>query len=148
MSKWQKGNYKQKLAKILSEIYKDTRWGHVFHYRASITVTVTWFTVNVSSCLLEDESVSTSFLPRQNPGFFGNGNVAVSLLNIKTTDDITGLSSACSWTHKRPTWMHLNTSYGAHDSLTDESISPNPFPSLHSLHAYTHFDFIFLVIRL
>lgn len=82
-----------------------------FHYLAFNIVTVTWFTVNVSSCLLEDESVSMGFLPRQNPGVLGWGMVAVSLLNIKTTDAIVGLSSAFSWTHKRPTCMHLRTSF-------------------------------------
>lgn len=104
-------------------------------YLASSAVTVTWFTVHDSSCLLEDESVSTGFLPRQNPGFLGCCRVALSLLSIKTTDDMLGLSSACSWTHSRPTCMHLNASEAEYESPTTGSTSSNPFPSFHSFHA-------------
>ena len=105
-----------------------------FFYLASSTVTVTWFTENDSSCLLEDESVSKGLLPRQYPGVLGWGIVAVSLLNINTAEDIVGLSSAFSWTHKRPTCMHLKTSQGLYELPTDLSNTSNPFPSFHCLH--------------
>lgn len=42
-------------------------------------------------------------------GCLGEGRV-VSLLNIRTTADIVGLSTAPSCTHKSPICMHLNTS--------------------------------------
>uniref|UniRef100_A0A6N2KUB7 Uncharacterized protein n=1 Tax=Salix viminalis TaxID=40686 RepID=A0A6N2KUB7_SALVM len=61
-----------------------------FFYLASSTVTVTWFTENDSSCLLDEESVSKGLLPRQYPGVLGCGIVAVSLLNISTAEDIVG----------------------------------------------------------
>lgn len=106
-------------------------------YLPSSIVTVTWFTVQDWSCLLEEESVSSGFLflSRQKPGFLGWGIVAVSLLNIRTTDDIVGLSSARSWTHKSPTCMHLNTSEGEYESPTEGSIISDPFPSVHSFQA-------------
>lgn len=116
---------------LFSLIYKhmvdlyNTKCG----YLASSVVTVTWFTVHDSSCLLEDESVSAGFLPRQNPGVLGCCIVAVSLLSIKTTEDMLGLSSACSCTHSRPTCIHLNASEAEYESPTDESTSSNPFPS-------------------
>lgn len=105
-----------------------------FFYLASSTVTVTWFTENDSSCLLDEESVSKGLLPRQYPGVLGCGIVAVSLLNISTAEDIVGLSSARSWTHKRPTCMHLKTSQGLYELPTDESSTSTPFPSFHFLH--------------
>ena len=105
-----------------------------FFYLASSTVTVTWFTVNASSCLLEEESVSKGLLPRQYPGVLGWGIDAVSLLNINTAEAIVGLSSARSWTHKRPTCIHLKTSLGQYELPTDISNTSNPFPSFHCLH--------------
>lgn len=100
-------------------------------------MTVTWFTEQDSSCLLDEESVSIGLLPRQNPGFFGCAIVAVSLLNIKTTEDIVGLSSALSCTHNNPTCMHLRTSDDKYElSIMDESISSKAFPSFHSFQLY------------
>jgi len=107
-----------------------------FHYLPSTIVTVTWFTVQDSSCLLEDESVSTGLLPRQNPGFLGCAIVAVSLLNINTTEDIVGLSSARSCTHNSPTCMHLKTSDGEYELAMEESISSKAFPSFHNFQLY------------
>lgn len=98
-------------------------------------VTVTWLMVHVSSCLPEDESVSTGRLPRQYPGCLGCGIDTKSLLNIKTTVDMLGLSSVCSWTHNRPTCMHLITSPAEYDSPAAESISSNPLPSLYNFQA-------------
>ena len=105
----------------------------ILNYLPSTTVTVTWFIV---SCLTEEESVSLGLLPRTKPGCLGCGIDAVSLLNIKTTEEIVGLSSARSWTHIRPTCMHLSTSDTEYESANDESISSSAFLSLHSLHAY------------
>lgn len=108
-----------------------------FHYLPSTIVTVTWFTLQDSSCLLDDESVSIGMLPRQNPGFLGCAIVAVSLLNIKTTEDIVGLSSALSCTHNSPTCMHLRTSDGKYElSIIDESINSKAFSSFHSFQLY------------
>lgn len=104
-------------------------------YLASNIVTVTWFTVNDSSFFPEEESVSKGFLPRQYPGVLGCGIVEVSLLNIKTTDAIVGLSSARSWTHRRPTCMHLRTSLDENELPTNVSNKSSPFPSFHILHA-------------
>lgn len=106
-----------------------------FDYLASNNVTVTWFTLH-SSCLLEEESVSGGFFPIENPGFLGCGINADSLLSINITEDIIGLSSARSWTHKSPTCMHLRTSDGEQESPIDESMSSNALPSLHCLQAY------------
>jgi hypothetical protein len=99
-------------------------------------VTVTWFTVQDSSFLLEEESVSIGVLPRQNPGFFGSAIVAVSLLNINTTEDIVGLSSARSCTHNSPTCMHLRTSEGEYELSMEESISFKAFCSFQSFQLY------------
>lgn len=107
-----------------------------FDYLASSNVTVTWFTLHDSSFLLEEESVSAGFFPMENPGFLGCGIIADSLLSINNTEDIVGLSSARSWTHKSPTCMHLRTSDCEHESPMDESMSSNVLPSLHCLHAY------------
>ena len=105
----------------------------ILSYLPFIVVTVTRFIV--SSCF-EEESVSPGLLPRTKPGYLGSGIDAVSLLNIKTTEDIVGLSSARSCTHIRPTFMHLSTSDTEYESANDESISSSVFPSLHSLQAY------------
>lgn len=94
-------------------------------YLASSIVTVTWFTVHVLSCLLDDESVSIA-LPKQKPGFLGCGIVGFSLLSIKTTDDMTGLSSACSWTHKgRPGCISVLHSSSMHLPLL-HPVAPSP----------------------
>jgi len=99
-------------------------------------VTVTWFTLHDSSCLLELESISAGFFPKENPGFLGCGINEDSLLSINITEDIVGLSSARSWTHNSPTCMHLRTSEGEYESPIDESTSSNALPSLQCLHAY------------
>lgn len=117
----------------------------LFHYLPSSIVTVTWFTVQDESCLLEEESFSAGFLPRQNPGFLGCGIVAFSLLSIKTTEDIVGLSSARSCTHNSPTCMHLRTSDGEYELPMDESISSNAFPSFHSFHPFKKAQSIYLL---
>lgn len=108
-------------------------------YLPSITVTVTWFTEHEwSSCRLDKDSVSPGDLLRQNPGFFGWGIDAVSLLSINTTEDIDGRSSARSWTHKRPTCIHLNTSEAEYDSPADGSTISSPVPFFHSSQAWNN----------
>lgn len=87
------------------------------------------------SFLLEDESVSNILLPVQNPGCLGSGILALSLLNISTADDIVGLSSARSCTHKSPTCMHLKTSDMGHEVSIDASINSVILSSFHSFHA-------------
>lgn len=104
---------------------------YLITYLPFIIVTVTSFIVTA-----EDESDSPRFLPRTKPGCLGCGNDDVSLFNIITTDGIIGLSSIFSWTHIRPTFMHLITSASEYESAYDESISSIAFPSFHSLHAY------------
>lgn len=106
------------------------------YYRPSIMVTVSWLTVHVSSTLVEDDSASAGRLPRQYPGCLGWGiDTASSLLNISTTFDMLGLSSACSWTHNIPTCMHLIASLAEYDSPAAESINSSALPSLYNFHA-------------
>jgi hypothetical protein len=60
--------------------------------------------------LVEDNwSWLSDFFPKMKPGSLVPGN-KLSLTNIITTEDMLGLSSGCSWTHKRPTWMQCNIS--------------------------------------
>jgi hypothetical protein len=48
----------------------------------------------------------------ENTGYFGDGNKELSLLNIRVTNGIVGLSAGDSWTHKSPTWIHLRAPSG------------------------------------
>lgn len=90
--------------------------------------------VELGAFLLDEVSASKRFLSVKNPGCLGHGNEP-SLPNIRTTDDILGLSSGCCCTHNRPTWMDRNTSGGQHDSFEVESISSIDLSSLCSVHA-------------
>ena len=73
----------------------------------------------------------------KNAGCFGGTSWRVSFESIETTSNMVGLSIALSCTHKRPTWMHLNTSNGGHDSFSMvESTSSKPLPSFHTCHAW------------
>ncbi|KAK0578295.1 hypothetical protein LWI29_008210 [Acer saccharum] len=78
-----------------------------------------------------DESGSLFLI--ENVDFLGEGSI-VSLLNIKTTFDMFGLSFALSCTHKSPTWMHLITSFAGHESFMHESTISRALPSLQSSH--------------
>lgn len=101
-------------------------------------MTVSWLRVHVSSTLVEVESGSGGGgrLPRQYPGCLGWGiDTASSLLNMSTTLDMLGLSSACSCTHNSPTCMHLITSLAEYDSPAAESITSSALPSLYNFHA-------------
>lgn len=89
-----------------------------------------------NSCwLLDEESDSSCILSVKNPGCLGSGS-SISLLNIKTTNDMFGLSSGCGCTHNNPIWIALNTSDGLHDSKISLTISSTSFSSLYSLQAY------------
>lgn len=103
-------------------------------HRPSISVTVTSF--ELAYFLRDEESVSLRLLSVKNPGCFGSGSAAVSLSNIISTHDIIGRSSGRCWTHKRPTWIHLNASDTGKWPPKDASNSSTAFPSPHSFHAY------------
>lgn len=121
-------------------------------YRPSSMVTVTSLMVHDSSNLPDDESGSAGLFPRQYPGCFGCGIDTKSLLNINTTFDMFGLSSACSCTHNSPACMHLITSLPEYSSPAAESSSSSPLPSLYSFHACAiscHFNlFIYYYVPL
>ena len=85
-----------------------------------------------------DVSVSIGVLSAANVGCFGAAMAAVPVSNIATTDDIVGLSVALSCTHKSPTFMHLDTSAGKHESLMDGSTNSITLSSFHSFHACTN----------
>lgn len=110
-----------------------------WHYRASMTERVTSVTVQVSSSIgFFGEEEEERLLLTQKPGRLGWSISVVSLVSIRTTDDITGLSSAHSCTHKRPICMHLKTSCGRNvdddaSTITGSTIS-SPFPSFQFLH--------------
>ncbi|KAK1557738.1 hypothetical protein Q3G72_030786 [Acer saccharum] len=69
--------------------------------------------INLNLQTVVDES--GSFFLVANVDFLGEG-IIVSLLNIKTTVDMLGLSLALSCTHKNPTWMRLRSSFEGHES--------------------------------
>lgn len=73
------------------------------------------------------------FLPAKKPGCLGWGR-ATSLVSIITAEDMVGLSSGCSWTHKRPTWIDRATSDNLHEFLRQESTNSNHLSSLCSIH--------------
>lgn len=60
-----------------------------------------------------------------NAGSFGFGRLGFSLPNMRTTDDILGLSEAISCTHSNAIWMNLATSsvIGKDGSITSTYLS-------------------------
>ena len=103
-------------------------------YLASITEIVTLFKEQISGS--ESPNFSAVGLMK-NAGYFGGESWRVSFESIKATSCMVGLSIAWSCTHKRLTWMHLNTSNGGHDSSSSiGSVSSKPFPSFHNYHAW------------
>lgn len=62
-------------------------------------------------------------------GCLGWGS-SISLLSIKTTTDMLGLSSGYGWTHNNPIWIARNTSDGLHDSTIASSSSSQNLSSL------------------
>lgn len=99
----------------------------MIYYRASNLVTVISF-------VEENWSSLSEFFPKMKPGSLGSGN-ELSLANIITTDDMLGLSSGCSCTHKRLTWMQCNICDAVQESSKHVSISSNGLPSCHNFHA-------------
>ena len=75
------------------------------------------------------------FFPRKNAGCFGAGSLLASLYIINITSNMAGLSIGLSWTHKRPTWMHLKTWSVWFKSPKVGSINSKPLPSPHNSHA-------------
>jgi len=51
-----------------------------------------------NSSLIKDASLSI-----KKPGCLGCGKIASSFANMKTTEDIVGLSPGSFWTHSKPT---------------------------------------------
>jgi hypothetical protein len=84
----------------------------------------------------DDESVSKKHLSEYKPGLLGLGTNTLSPSNIKTTDDIVGLSSGCCWTHKRPIWIHFKIdSWVVTWSSSNGSINSMALFSFQSFHA-------------
>ena len=105
-------------------------------YLASICDCVTLFIENFSSLISEPPDDPSWLVLTKNACCFGGKSWRVSFESIETTSTMLGLSVAWSCTHKRPTWMHLNTSDGRHDpSSIVGSISSKPLPSFHNCHA-------------
>ena len=81
-------------------------------------------------------SLSHKSMLMKQPGSLGWGNT-LSPLNIRITEDISGLSIGFSCRHKRPMWMHRNASsmslYGPLNKHL--SISLNALPSFVKVHA-------------
>ena len=105
-------------------------------YLASITEIVTLFKEQFSDSIIES-FCSPAIVLIKNAGCFGGESWRVSFESIETTSSMVGLSVAWSCTHKRPTWIHLNTSDIGHDSSSiARSISSRPLPSFHNCHAW------------
>ena len=106
-------------------------------YLASISDIVTLLMEQFSSFISEssDDSSWTELI--KNAGCFGGQSWRASFESIKRTSSMEGLSFAWSHTHKKPIWMHFNTSDGGHDSSRIiGSISSKPLLSFHNCHAW------------
>ena len=104
-------------------------------YRPSSSVSVISFTV-LECCSVEEQSLSMGVLPMQKPGLLGCVSATPSLLSIRTTSVIVGLSSLPSCTHKRPICIHRNTLDIGYEHFTALSSSSKHLSSSHNLHAY------------
>ena len=102
-------------------------------YRATISVMVKPL-LELVGYDAEEKSGPSKFFSVKNAGCLGLGNVP-SFPNMKTTDDMFGLSSGLCCTHNKPTSIDLKTSDGLLDSAKLESMSSIDFPSLCILHA-------------
>ena len=72
--------------------WRNSPWLSILHvnpHRASSNVMVISLVEDVS-CMLGEERASCESFSRKQPGSLGCGNAVLSLLNIKTTDDIRG----------------------------------------------------------
>ena len=106
-------------------------------YLASISEIVTLFMEQISSLILESSDDSSWVELIKNAGCFGGQSWRAWFESIETTSSMEGLSFALSCTHKRPIWMHLNTSDGGCDSSRIIGfISSKPLPSFHNCHVW------------
>lgn len=108
------------------EILKARTW--VVSYLGSRSVMVMSLAEH-SWLVLDDVSGLIRFLSVKNPGRFGWGR-GFSLDNIKTTDDMPGLSCGLCCTHSKPTWIDLIISDKFVESQSKVSISSSKPPSL------------------
>ena len=90
---------------IASNKYTNTEQESLALHLASISETDTLFMEKFSNMVLD------KLLLRKNAGCFGGTSDTVSLVIMKTTSDMEGLSIGLSCTHRRPMWMHLKTSF-------------------------------------
>lgn len=103
-------------------------------YLGSITLMVCKLLEGISR-LIDTVSENKRFLSLKKPGCLGSRS-NMSLLNIKTTTDMFGLSLGSCCTHNRPMCITLNTSeISVHDSLTASSISSYALSSKNCLQA-------------
>jgi len=95
------------------------------------------------SCAGLDVSCSSIAECIQYGGLDGNGRTKESLLSIRITEAMVGLSATFSWTHSNPMWKHLiNTSLLETTRLRIGSIRFNVLPSFQLSHACKDFDLI------
>lgn len=80
-------------------------------------------------------SVSVGSTMERKAGCLGSGKVMLSLVSIAMTSFIVGRSAAFSWTHIRPTWVHLSTLCSGYASRDDGSTRSDHLPSFHNSHA-------------
>lgn len=110
-------------------------------YRPSMTVTVIVFLELKTLSLICSISL---FLCAKYAGWFGVANVVHPFSKLNTTEDMNGLSSGFSWTHKSPTWMQSKASSSKQLSIIDVSTKSFAFPCFQRFHAWenhiTHLD--------
>ena len=102
-------------------------------YRGDTSERVTSLTVHILTSD-EDWSDLTTTRPTKNAGWVGLGSLMLSFANMKTTEDIGGLSAGSPWTHNNPIWMNFNSSVGTHDCVSAGSINCTACSSHHSFH--------------
>lgn len=98
-----------------------------------MTVRVTVFLeVRIFSCIC----FISQFLCAKYAGWFGAGGVVYPFSKLNTTEDMNGLSSGFSCTHKSPIWMQSEASSCKQFSSMHSSIKSFAFPSFQRLHAW------------
>ena len=88
------------------------KYDHEFKncHQASKIETITSFTKQICGISL-DEPKSSIPLANENAGYFGEGRSVVSLLNIKITSYMVGLSATFSWIQRSAIFMNLNKTF-------------------------------------
>lgn len=81
------------------------------------------------------ESLVNLELTSQNGGFFASFMIQLSLLSMRNTSDIVGLSKALFWTHNNPILIKRDTCDTEHEPLKLSSTNIKIFPSLQTLQA-------------